>query len=189
MEVKLGISNRHVHLTQEDLETLFGKNYKLTKKNDLRQPGQFATVETVSLKTEKRTMENVRIIGPVRKYTQVEISKTDSYLLGLNPPIRESGDLEGNNLITIVGPMGSVSKNCCIIANRHIHITKEQLKEYNLENIEKVSIKINGEKSGIISDVYLKESDNSALELHLDTDDANAFLLKNGDMIEVINAD
>lgn len=181
--MKVGISNRHVHLTKEDLEKLF--NSELTKKNDLTQTGEFACNEIVTLKTEKREIPNVRIIGPIRKYTQVEISKTDAYFLGLNPPVRNSGDLDGSDVITIIGPKGQITKQCCIIANRHIHITKALRKELNLENKETVSIKINGIKSGIINNVYIKEKEDYILELHLDTDDANAFLLKNGDEVEI----
>ena len=181
--MKVGISNRHVHLTEEDLKILFDKD--LTKKKDLSQIGEFACNETVTLKTNKREITNVRIIGPTRNYTQVEISKTDAYSLGLNPPIRTSGDLEGSETITIIGPMGQITKECCIIANRHIHINKELRKQLNLENKDIVSIKIGGIKGGIIDNVYLKEKENFLLELHLDTDDANAFLLKNGDEVEI----
>ena len=181
--MKVGISNRHVHLTKEDLNILFGA--ELTKKNDLSQSGQFACNETVILKTEKREIPNVRIIGPIRNYTQVEISKTDAYSLGINPPVRESGDLVGSEIITIIGPIGQITKECCIIANRHIHINREVRKQLNLENKNVISIKINGIKSGIINNVYVKEQEDFLLELHLDTDDANAFLLKNGDEVEI----
>ena len=185
MKVNVGISNRHVHLTKDDYEILFG-DIPLTKRNDLTQPGMFACNEVVSLKGEKRTIENVRILGPFRDYTQVEISKTDSYTLGVNPPVRGSGDLSGAALITIIGPKGEIQKEAAIIAERHIHVDKKVRIEHHLEGIEKVSVKISGEKSGIIDNVYLKDSDEAYFELHLDTDDGNAFLLKQGDEVEII---
>lgn len=187
MKISIGVSNRHVHLSEENLKILFGEDYILEKKNDLTQPGQYASTALVTIKTDKSQIENVRVLGPIRNYTQVEISKTDSYKLGLNPPVRNSGDLIGSSPITIVGPKGSVNiKEGCIIAARHIHILPEQIKQYGFEGVEKVSVKIKGEKGGIIDNVYLKPSDEAFFELHLDTDDANANLIKNGDIGEII---
>lgn len=187
MEVIIGVSNRHVHLKQEHLELLFGENYELEIKNNLVQPGQFASTSTLTIKTEKSEIPNVRVLGPVREYTQVEISKTDAFKLGLNPPIRESGDLKGSAPIELIGPNGSIKlEEGCIIANRHIHITQEQIKELGLEGIEKVSVRLEGEKGGIIDNVFLKIAENSVLEMHLDTDDANAHLIKTGDVGKVI---
>lgn len=187
MKVSIGVSNRHVHLTQEHLKILFGDNYFLEKKNDLTQPGQFSSTALVTIKTPKSEIANVRVLGPVRSYSQVEISKTDSYKLGINPPIRNSGDLKGSSSITIVGPKGSVDlTEGCIIATRHIHILPSQMKIYGLEGKEKVNVKLNGEKGGIITNVYLKISNEAFFELHLDTDDANAHLIKNGDIGEII---
>lgn len=185
--VTIGVSNRHVHLTDEHLKKLFGDDYELEKKKDLTQPGQFASTALVTLKTEKGIIDNVRILGPVREYTQVEISRTDAYKLGLNPPVRNSGDLENSESVTIVGPNGEITiSEGCIIATRHIHILPEQMRQYNLEGKETVSIRINGEKGGILENVYLKVADESYFELHLDTDDANAHLIKNGDIVEII---
>ena len=187
MKVSIGVSNRHVHLSKENLEILFGENYELEKKNDLTQPGQFAATDTVIIKTQKSEIPNVRILGPTRNYTQVEISKTDAYKLGLNPPVRNSGELENSSPITIIGPKGSVDINeGCIIAARHIHILPSQMKSYGLEGKEKVNVKLGGEKGGIITNVYLKVSDEAFFELHLDTDDANAHLIKNGDIGEIL---
>ena len=187
MKVSIGVSNRHVHLTKEHLEILFGINFELDKKNDLTQPGQFASMSVVTLKTQKSEINNVRVLGPIRDYTQVEISKTDAYKLGLNPPIRNSGDLDDSCPITIIGPKGSVDLDKgCIIPTRHIHILPEQLKLYNLENRDTVDVKINGEKGGIISNVHIKCADESFFELHIDTDDANAHLIKNGDIGEIL---
>ena len=187
MKVSIGVSNRHVHLKKEHLNILFGNNYELEKKNDLTQPGQYASTALVTIKTNKSEISNVRVLGPIRNYTQVEISKTDAYKLGLNPPVRNSGDLEGSCPITIVGPNGSIDlEEGCIIAARHIHILPSQIKSYGLEGIEKVNVKLDGEKGGIITNVYIKPSDEAFFELHLDTDDANAHLIKNGDIGEII---
>ena len=187
MKVSIGVSNRHVHLTKNDLEILFGKDFKLEKRNDLNQPGQYASNSVVTIKSDKSSIDNVRVLGPVRDYTQVEISKTDAFKLGINPPIRNSGDLNGSSPITIVGPKGTLDLQFgCIIATRHIHILPSQVKMYNLDNKEKVNVKLNGEKGGIITNVYLKVSDEAFFELHLDTDDANAHLINNGDIGEII---
>ena len=187
MKVSIGVSNKHVHLTKEHLEVLFGKGYELEKKNDLTQPGQYASTALVTLKTAKAEINNVRVLGPIRPYTQVEISKTDAYKLGLNPPVRNSGDLKDSESITIVGPKGIVTVNeGCIIPTRHIHILPNQVKSYGLEGREKVNVKLNGEKGGIITNVHLKISENAFFELHIDTDDANAHLIKNGDIGEII---
>lgn len=185
MKVKIGISNRHVHLSELDLHKLFGKNAKLTKRNDLTQPNEFACNETVTIKTEKGLIEDVRIIGPVRPYTQAEISRTDAYKLGINPPIRNSGDLTGASSITIIGPVGEVTKECAIIANRHLHISKEERKKYGLNNLSEIKIKLINQKGGIIDNVQIKEG-NYSFEVHLDTDDANAFLLTSNDLAEII---
>lgn len=187
MKISIGVSNRHVHLTKEHLNILFGEGYELQKRNDLTQPGQYAANELVTIKTDKSQIENVRVLGPVRPYSQVEISKTDAYKLGLNPPVRNSGELEESSPITIIGPNGEVNlEEGCIIAARHIHLTKEHLKTYGLEGKEKVSVKISGEKGGILANVALKVSEEAFFELHLDTDDANAHLIKNGDIGEII---
>ena len=187
MKIEIGVSNRHIHLKKEDLNILFGDGYELKVKNELKQPGQYAAHETLIIKTEKSTIENVRVLGPVRPYTQVEISKTDAYKLGLNPPVRDSGELSGSDKITIVGPKGEVTINeGVIIATRHIHLLKEHIKAYNLENKEVVSVRLFGEKGGIIENVHLKVSDEATLELHIDTDDANAHLVKSGDIGEIL---
>jgi len=185
VKVLLGISNRHVHLTEEDYKILFGDE-PLGKVKDLVQPGQFSSDKKVTIKTEKRAIDGVRLLGPLRSYTQVEISKTDSFSLGINPPVRNSGDLENAAVVTIIGPNGEVTKPCCIIANRHLHINPTQRKELGLVGIEKVQAKVVGEKTTTFDDVWIKESEDYTLELHLDTDDGNGSLAKTGDEIEVI---
>ena len=186
MKVILGVSNRHVHLKKEDYEVLFG-NEQINKVKELRQPGQYATDKFVTIKNGDRQINHVRILGPIRNYTQVEISKTDAYTLKLYPPIRTSGDLKGSSPITIIGPNGELHLNeGCILANRHIHISPEEVKQYNLEGVKKVKVKIDGEKGGILNNVYLKIQEPSLLEMHIDTDEGNAFNIKTGDVLEII---
>lgn len=168
MKIRVGVSNRHVHLTKEDLEILFGKDYELTVRNYIDQPGQFAANETVTLKTDKNIKENVRIVGPTRKYTQVEILDIDKEYFGLNPPVRNSGDLENSENIWIIGPKGKIyKKSVCIIANRHIHINtrdKGKLKEDDIVTVEVNSI--------ILDNVHIKIDDSFKTELHINKDDA-----------------
>lgn len=185
MEIKIGVSNRHIHLSKEDYEVLFGES-KIEKIKDLVQVGEFATNLVVEIETEKAKIGKVRFLGPLRSYTQVEVSKTDCYTLGINAPVRASGNLDGAAEVTIIGPYGKVTKNCAIIANRHLHINPIDRKELGLENVEKVSIELGSEKSSILNDVYVKETPNGVLELHLDTDDANANLVKTGDIAKLI---
>lgn len=187
MKVSIGVSNRHIHLKKEDLNILFGENYSLTPLKNLNQFNQFASTDKVTIKTQKSFISNVRILGPVRSYTQVEISKTDAFKLGINPPVRNSGDLKGSSPIEVIGPKGSILLNeGCILATRHMHITPNERKEYGLENVNKVSIKIDGIKGGILDSVYLSESEDAYFEVHLDTDDANGHLIKDGDVAQVI---
>lgn len=185
MKVKIGVSARHVHLTKEDFEYLFGMS-ELTKYRDLTQKGEFAANEKVTIKTNKGEFNNVRILGPFRSYTQVEISKTDAYVLGINPPIRSSGDLSNSETITICNGDKMITKECCIIANRHLHVNNSDLIKYNLKDKECVKIKIGGIKGAVLDNVYIKSSDNYVLECHLDLDDANANLINNGDEGEIV---
>ena len=185
MKIPVGISNRHIHLTKDDYKILFGDT-PITIRNELTQPGMYASELTVTIVGSKRSIDNVRLLGPLRNYTQVEISKTDAYYLGLTPPVRSSGVLLDASPIMIVGPVGKITKNAAIIAERHIHVDSEIREKNGLVGVESVSIKINGEKGGIIDNVYLKDSEKAFFELHLDTDDGNAFLLNQGDEVEII---
>lgn len=186
MKINIGVSARHVHLCEEDYKKLFGME-ELTKKVDLTQPGQYAYNEKVNLITEKGRIDNVRVLGPIRDYTQVEISKTDSYVLGLNPPVRESGDLEGSENIKIEYKDKIIEvKECCIIANRHIHISFEDLEKYNLKDDQMVKLKLYGEKGGVLDNVKVKATKDAYFEAHIDLDDANAHLIKNNDVGEVM---
>ena len=187
MKVKIGVSNRHVHLKKEDLYTLFGSNYELEKARDLTQPGEFASTAFVELKTATTSIDNVRVLGPTRAYTQVEVSATDAFVLEINPPVRNSGDLVGSSPITIIGPKGTINlTEGCIVATRHIHANLEDLKRLGLNHNDIVSVKVDGVKGGIMDQVYIKASDKFVYELHLDTDDANGHMLKNGDEVTII---
>ena len=184
MKIKVGISNRHIHLTKEDYIKLFNEE-ELNIKKELYQEGYFAADKTVTIKTQKNTLENVRVMGPFRTYTQVEISKTDSYKLGINPPVRNSGDLKGAETVTIIGEKGELTIPCCIIPTRHIHITKEDhIKLFNEK--ENCAIKISNQKTTILDDIKFKIAPKSKIELHLDTDDANAALLTQGEDVEMM---
>lgn len=182
-KVKVAISNRHVHLTKETYYKLF--DFDLTKRKDLNQIGQFAAEETVDLVSGDNFIENVRIVGPFRNYNQVEISKTDARKLKLNPPVRTSGDLEDSEHITLRTEKASITLDeGCIIADRHVHFNTLDQNIYGVKDKDKLKIHILGEKRGTI-EAFAKVSDDGYYELHLDTDDANAFLLNNGDEVIV----
>jgi putative phosphotransacetylase len=186
MEIMIGVSNRHVHLTEMDFKKLFGTD-SLEVLREIRQPEQFASTSYVTLETEKGRIEHVRVMGPCREYTQVEISKTDAYQLGLNPPICMSGQLEESSPITILGPKGTLHlQKGCILADRHIHLLPKQAELYGLTGLEKVDVLLSGPKGGILFDVKLRISENSYFELHLDTDDANAHMVKSGDFARIL---
>jgi len=186
-KVPVGISNRHVHLTQEDLELLFGPGYQLTKKKDLSQPGQFASEETVNLIGPKRPLQRVRILGPVRPQTQVEISLTDSFVLGLTPPVRDSGDLAGSPGLTIEGPKGKIElKEGVIIAQRHLHLHTTEAEELGLKDKEYINVKTEGPRSVIFEQVLVRVGPKYAKDLHVDTDEGNAAALKNGELVTIV---
>lgn len=188
MEIPIGVSNRHVHLSKEHLQILFGEDYQLEVLKQLKQATDFASTAKVTLSTLKNNIENVRVIGPLRKATQVEISKTDAYFLGLNPPIRDSGDLKGSAPITIVGPRGSIQlAEGCIIASRHLHIPASLRTELGLDQVSEVSVQLGEEKSGILEHVHLKSNEDYTLELHIDTDDANAHFVTSKDVAHLVN--
>lgn len=187
MKVTVGVSNRHIHITKQHFEILFGIGCKLEKLKDLKQPNQFMSTSKVAIKTDKDIIENVRVIGDFRDYTQVEISMTDAYKLGLDLPIRESGDIKDSGKIKICGTVGEIEiEDGCIIASRHIHISPRQMELYGFKQGETVNVMVHGKKGGILSNVGLKVSDDAYFELHLDTDDANAFLIHNNDILDII---
>ena len=169
-------SARHVHVTQEDLETLFGKGAVLTKKKDLSQPGQYACEERVEVVGPKKSIPGVSILGPVRPATQVELSATDARSIGISAPIRESGDVAGSAGCKLVGPCGEVElKEGVIVAKRHIHLTPADAEELGVKDKDVVYVKMdtNGRKA-ILGDVVCRVSDKFARAMHIDTDEANA---------------
>lgn len=186
--VPVGVSNRHIHLSVADLETLFGKGYELTPIKDLSQPGQFACKETLTIVGPSlRPIENVRVLGPVRKNSQVEISRTDSFTLKVKPPVRESGDISGSAPITIIGPKGVVTlKEGCIIANRHIHMSIDEGKQFGLSDGQYVDVEVDGERRTKFYDVQVRVHKDFRLEMHIDTDDANAAGIGNGAKVKIV---
>lgn len=186
--VPIGVSNRHIHLSEGDLETLFGKGYKLTPIKDLSQPGQYACKETLTIVgPSMRPIEGVRVLGPVRRTTQVEISKTDSYVLKVKPPVRESGNIAGSSPIMIIGPKGAVSiPEGCIIANRHIHMSPDDAKLFGLRDCDTVTVDVLGERRTRWFDVQVRVHPDFRLEMHVDTDDANAAGIGNGFKVKIV---
>lgn len=186
--VPVGVSNRHIHLSTADLETLFGKGYELTPIKDLSQPGQFACKETLTIVGPSlRPIENVRVLGPVRKASQVEISRTDSFTLKVKPPVRESGDIAGSAPVTIIGPKGVVTlKEGCIIANRHIHMSTDEGAQFGLVDGQYVDVEVNGERKTKFYDVQVRVHKDFRLEMHIDTDDANAAGIGNGAKVKIV---
>ena len=172
--IPIGISARHVHLTQEHVDELFGKGYQLTKKKEL-MGGQFASNELVTLVgTKLRAIENVRILGPCRKASQVEISKTDCIKLGVKAPIRESGKIEGSAPIAIVGPKGVIYlEEGFIVAKRHIHMSTEDAKRFGVTNGQSVKVRFDNDRGGVMEDVIIRVDPTFTLEMHIDTDEAN----------------
>jgi putative phosphotransacetylase len=185
--VPIGVSSRHVHLTQEHVEALFGKGYELTKKKEL-MGGQFASNELVTIVGLKlRAMENVRILGPVRKASQVEISSTDSVKLGIKAPIRESGDVKDSAPIAIVGPKGVVYlKEGCIIAKRHIHMAPADAKAAKVKDGDIVSVQVENERGTTYNHVQIRVDDSYTLEMHIDTDEANAAKISTGNIAIIV---
>ena len=169
-------SARHVHVTQETLETLFGKSASLTKKKDLSQPGQFACEERVTVVGPKKELPNVSILGPCRKADQVELSATDARSIGIVAPIRESGDVAGSGACKLVGPCGEVElSEGVIVAKRHIHLTPADAKELGVEDKQVVCVKIEtAERTSILCDTVCRVSENYAKAMHIDTDESNA---------------
>ena len=189
LTIPVGISNRHIHLSREDLDTLFGKGYELTPIKDLSQPGQYACKELLTIiGPSMRPIEGVRVLGPIRKESQVEISVTDSFVLKVKPPVRESGSLAGSAPITIIGPKGIVTlKQGCIIANRHIHMSPADGARFGVKDGDYITVDaFSGTKRTRWFDVQVRVSDKFCLEMHVDTDDANAVGFKNGSVVTMV---
>ncbi|MCI8799524.1 MAG: phosphate propanoyltransferase [Lachnospiraceae bacterium] len=186
-QVPVGVSARHIHLTQEHVETLFGEGYHLTKKKDL-MGGQYACNETVTVVGLKlRAIENVRVLGPVRKASQLEISATDTMKLGVAAPVRESGNIAGSAPVAVVGPKGVIYlKEGCIIAMRHIHMSPADAAAAGVHDGDIVSVRADNERGTVFNQVKIRVNDSFTLEMHIDTDEANASKIKTGDRVTII---
>ena len=188
--IKVGVSARHVHLSQKDLETLFGKGHELTPKKYL-MGDQFAAEECVTLVSPSlRSMEGVRVLGPVRSESQIEISRTDTFKLKVSPPVRPSGEIKGSAPMALVGPCGSVFLNeGCIIANRHIHMTPADAKKYGVKDNDVVDVEIQNSKPTRYYNVQVRVREDFNTEMHIDTDDANACGVKCNDLVTIVKKD
>ncbi len=186
-KVSIGLSNRHLHVTQEHLDKLFGEGHQLTEFKILTQPGQYACEEKVDIVGPKGTLKGVRILGPVRSATQIEISVSDSYKLGLKVPVRDSGDIEGTPGAKIIGPKGEVELDKgVIVAARHIHMHPDDAKAFGVEDFQRVKVRAEGMRGLVFENVLIRVAPNFALDMHIDVEEGNAAGLSNGDMVEVI---
>ena len=186
-KVEIGISNKHLHLSDADLGALFGAGHKLTVKKDLKQPGQYAAEEVVDIVGPKGTLKGIRVLGPTRKETQVELSQTDARTVGLTLPVRESGVLDGSPGVKLIGPAGEVTlAKGAIIALRHIHLSLADAAEAGLKDKDRVDVKTTGSRPLIFEDVLVRAGDAYSREFHVDTDEGNAAGIKNDDLAEII---
>ncbi|RCW50200.1 putative phosphotransacetylase [Paenibacillus prosopidis] len=187
-EVPIGVSARHIHLSDEHVELLFGKGYTLTEMKPLSQPGQYAANETVAVVGPKGTFAKVRILGPTRKRTQLEVSRTDAFALGVNPPVRESGDIAGSAGITLQGPAGEIKiEEGVIVAARHIHFHTSDAERFGIGDKQSLRVRFSGERGVVFENVIARVSEQYALDMHIDTDEANAAGVKNGDTAEIVD--
>lgn len=186
-QVPVGISVRHIHLTRADVDKLFGYGYQLTPKKALSQPGQFACEECLDVIGPKGELKRVRILGPERSATQIELAQTDCRTIGVNAPVRSSGDTKGTPGVTLRGPLGELTvPEGVIVADRHLHMTPAQATAFGLANGDRVQIRIDGIKPGIMGGVLVRANSKCALDFHIDTDDGNAFLLRQGQLVTVL---
>lgn len=185
--IPLGISNRHIHLSQKDVEGLFGKGYELTRLKDLSQPGQYACKETVLIAGPKGVIEKVRVLGPARAATQVEILSGDCFKLGIKASVRQSGDIENTPGLTIIGSKGTVVlEKGAIIAQRHIHMTPQDARRFQVTDNQIVQLELKGLRGGIYDNVVVRVSESFQLECHLDTEEANAMGLTSKSEVIII---
>ena len=186
-EIPVGISNRHIHLSQADLDALFGAGYELTKMKDLSQPGQYACEEKVDIVGPKNTLKGIRVLGPARPETQVELALTDARGIGIKAPVRESGKLEGTPGCKLVGPCGEVElDHGVMVALRHVHLNEEQAAEAGVVDKEMVSVRVGGERGLVFDNVLIRSGAGHEREIHLDTDEGNAAGLKNDVEVEIL---
>ncbi len=187
IQVPIEVSNRHVHLSRKDGQRLFGADAKLTPLRPISQTGQFAADQTVTLAGPNGRLEDVRVVGPVRQATQIEVSRTDARRLGLHPPVRDSGDLAGSAGIVLRGPGGEVELQAgVIVQRRHIHATPEDCRRYGLKPGQTVRVRIGGERAVVFEQVIIKVHPSYVWRLHLDTDEANAAGIVGGETAEVL---
>lgn len=187
-KIRVEVSNRHVHLSKEHINILFGEGYELSKHRDLSQQGQFSAHEKVVLINKDKKLENVRVLGPPRIQTQIEISRTDSIYLDLNAPLKMSGDLEGSAGITVLGPKGSIELDKgVIIPHRHLHLSDIEAEKIGLRDGQLVNIKISGGKETIFSNVIVRAGPEHRLSFHIDYDEGNACFFKEGIFGELIS--
>lgn len=173
--IEIEASGRHMHLSREDIDELFGEDYQLTIRAELSQPGQYICQERLTLIGPKGVIENVGIIGPEREKTQIELSKTDARVLGVNPPIRDSGDIEESETLFIASDKSVVkAEEAVILAKRHIHMTTEDAKEFKLKDGDMVKVKVDGDRGLIFDNVLVRVNDDYSLRMHIDYDEANA---------------
>lgn len=186
-QVPVGISMRHIHLSRREVDALFGRTYQLTPLRPLSQPGQFACQECLDVIGPKGVLHKVRILGPERPQAQVELAQTDCRTIGIKAPVRASGNVEGTPGVLLQGPRGVLSlSQGVIIADRHLHMSTAQAAAFHLKDGDTVRIQIDGGKPGILDGVLVRAGDRYELDLHLDTDDANAFQLKQGQLVTVL---
>ena len=189
-EVPVGVSNRHIHLSAEHAAELFGHGHTLTHIKDLKQTGEFAAAETVTLVGPKGVIRGVRVLGPVRGSTQIELSRTDGFSLGIAPPVRNSGDIAGSAGVIIVGTKGAVTlKEGVIIAARHIHMEPADALRLGVTDGEQVEVVCGGARGGTLANVLVRVKPDFRLEFHIDTDEANALELNNGDTVRLKRAE
>lgn len=186
-KLPIALSNRHMHLGKEDLEKLFGEGHELTILKDLSQPGQYACEEVVDLVGPKGTIRGVRVLGPTRNSTQVEVSVSDCFKLGIQPVVRQSGDIKDSPGLKLVGPKGEVElKEGIIVAARHIHMHTEDAERFGVKDKDIVSVRTDGERGLVFEHVLVRAHKDFALEMHVDIEEGNAAGVKNRDMVELI---
>ncbi len=186
--IPVNISVRHIHLCQADLEVLFGPGFELESRNELYQPGQYAAQQTVTLVGPRmRCLGDVRILAPLRKNTQVEVSRTDAIYLGIDPPVKPSGNHEGSERLILVGPVGVVHlKQGVILANRHIHLSTKSAEKWGIRDNQIVSVRVETMKKTLLEDAQVRVDPSFVDEMHVDTDDGNACGLRGGEQVEII---
>ncbi len=188
-EIPVGISNRHIHLSRKDVDILFGEGYELTKLKDLSQRGQYSCKETITICGPKGALEKIRVLGPIRSKTQVEVSLGDCRKAGVSPCVKLSGDLKETPGVTLIGPKGSVQlEEGVIVAQRHIHMTSKQAIHFGVNDGDLVEVKVDGLRGGILSNVSIRTNDSFTLECHLDVEEANSMGIIPNSKIKIVKS-